>query len=108
MEWYYAVEDQQRGPVGDRELAQLVADEVVTEDTLVWNSTFDEWQAFADVRDTVPWSILATATVPEAPDRDAGGCSACGRATAPEGLTEIGGERLCSDCRLSRLHPGPD
>lgn len=46
MNWYYAIAQQQRGPVTDEQLRGLVKDGVVTGDTLVWRDGMPAWQAY--------------------------------------------------------------
>jgi len=49
MEWYYAVEKQQKGPVTPEQLAELVQQGVVTGATLVWHKGMGEWQPYSKV-----------------------------------------------------------
>lgn len=44
MEWYYALEGRQAGPVDENELKNLAITGVVQPDTLVWRNGFDNWQ----------------------------------------------------------------
>ncbi len=43
-EWFYAQDDEQRGPVSFQELAQMAADGVLAPDQLVWAEHLDDWQ----------------------------------------------------------------
>jgi uncharacterized RDD family membrane protein YckC len=52
MNWYYAEAGQQRGPVDDTSLDQLVTQGVVRDDTLVWSEGMSGWQPHASVRGT--------------------------------------------------------
>jgi uncharacterized RDD family membrane protein YckC len=52
MNWYYAEAGQQRGPVDDTSLDQLVTQWVVRDDTLVWSEGMSGWQPHASVRGT--------------------------------------------------------
>ena len=62
MDWYYAVEGQQRGPVSDSELTRLAGEGVIAPSTLVWHAGLPDWQ---------PWSTLggvrASAVYPVSP-----------------------------------------
>src|SRR5436305_8087208 len=49
MDWYYAFEGQQRGPVSETELTQLEGQGVISPTTLVWHAGLQDWQ---------PWSSL--------------------------------------------------
>lgn len=46
MNWYYAIGQEQKGPVSDEQLQGLVKDGVVTADTLVWREGLANWQAY--------------------------------------------------------------
>ena len=52
MKWYYAEAGQQKGPVDDTSLDQLVTQGVVRDDTLVWSEGMSGWQSHASVRGT--------------------------------------------------------
>jgi hypothetical protein len=43
MNWYYAENNQQRGPVSEDEMKRLVADGTVTPQTLVWHEGLANW-----------------------------------------------------------------
>lgn len=49
MEWYYAVDKQQQGPVSPEQLAELVRQGVVTGATLVWHAGMPAWQPYSTV-----------------------------------------------------------
>ncbi|MDQ1472633.1 MAG: hypothetical protein QOJ99_4113 [Bryobacterales bacterium] len=49
MDWYYAFEGQQRGPVSETELTRLAGQGVIAPATLVWHAGLPDWQ---------PWSSL--------------------------------------------------
>lgn len=50
MKWYYAEAGQQKGPVDDTSLDQLVTQGVIRDDTLVWSEGMPGWQSHASVR----------------------------------------------------------
>ena len=51
MNWHYAIDGENRGPVGDEEIQGLVQQGVITGETLVWREGMADWapygQAFA-------------------------------------------------------------
>jgi uncharacterized RDD family membrane protein YckC len=49
MDWYYAREGQQHGPVSETELAGLLRDGVIAPSTLVWHAGLAEWQSWSSV-----------------------------------------------------------
>jgi len=65
MSWYYAIGQEQKGPVTDEQLQGLVKDGVITGDTLVWREGLASWQAY---RTVVPPGAAppAAAPLPEA------------------------------------------
>lgn len=50
MEWYYAQNQEQKGPVSETELAMLVASGIVNDQTLVWRAGMDNWQPYGQAR----------------------------------------------------------
>lgn len=50
MQWYYAHNNEQLGPVMEEEFRELVSRGVVTPDTLVWNDSMSDWQPYATVQ----------------------------------------------------------
>ena len=49
MDWFYAQNGQQAGPVADEELADLVRRGVIHRDTLVWHSGLADWKPYAEI-----------------------------------------------------------
>ena len=113
MNWYYAEDGQQRGPVTQEELDRLVAAGTVTDTTLVWREGLPAWQ---------PWSALKpvgspTATplepppvapsdtpAPPAPGRVR--CCECGADFAADDTLRYGERHVCAACKprlLQRL-----
>jgi hypothetical protein len=50
-QWYYGMHGQQIGPVAESELRQLIAQGVVTRETMVWREGMAEWRAMAEVNE---------------------------------------------------------
>lgn len=67
MNWYYAVGQQQQGPVTEQQLQALAKDGVITGETLVWREGLTNWQPWrtvgGPVMPPVPAAAIAT-TVP--------------------------------------------
>jgi uncharacterized RDD family membrane protein YckC len=49
MDWYYAIEGQQKGPVSNSELEQLVREGIIALDTLVWHAGMADWRRWDSV-----------------------------------------------------------
>ena len=47
MNWYYAQDNQQVGPLNDEELTPLIQSGAITPATLVWHSGLAGWQPFS-------------------------------------------------------------
>ena len=84
MNWYYAREGRQIGPVNDEELQAQVAAGVIRGDTLVWNEGMAGW---------APYGSVSGGT--------AGGqtCSQCGRVFAPDEMLRFGDRWVCAACK---------
>lgn len=105
MNWYYADAGQQRGPVTYEEMSQLVARGIVRPETLVWNSTLTNWQAWSTVAPSAP--LPPPVTGPTADGRYA--CNRCQQLFSVEDTVEIAGRRYCGACKplaLQQLSEG--
>ncbi|HEY1171172.1 MAG TPA: DUF4339 domain-containing protein [Verrucomicrobiae bacterium] len=49
MEWYYAEDKQQKGPVNAEQFAELVRTGIVKSETLVWREGMTNWQPYGQV-----------------------------------------------------------
>ncbi len=47
MDWHYAQNNETIGPVTEDEIKELIARGTINADTMVWNSTFEDWQALS-------------------------------------------------------------
>ncbi len=92
MDWYYAVDDQQQGPVSQEEFDSLVADGTISLSTLVWRQGMPDWQPFSEVGAARP----ATATA-VAPGQER--CIECGRAYPAEEMITYGNDYVCAECK---------
>ncbi len=54
MQWFYAVEGQQKGPIAPEELVRLTLQGVVTDRSLVWRDGLPGWQPLASVKHELP------------------------------------------------------
>ena len=97
LQWFYALEDESKGPVDEDELLRLVAQGVIIPSSLVWNKTMAEWAKFADTRLAAraaqgppPLPPVAKPAV-EKVNSAAGVCPSCGHASGPT-------DRFCPEC----------
>jgi uncharacterized RDD family membrane protein YckC len=104
MQWYYADQGQQKGPVEEAALDELVLAGAVRDDTLVWREGMQNWQPHASVR-----GPRTRPAVPEPVVGDVKFCGQCGRPFPPNDLVEIGTVSLCAMCKpayVQRLREG--
>ncbi len=50
MEWYYSEGEEQRGPVSESVLIDLVEQGVIRADTYVWNASMPDWLPYGEVQ----------------------------------------------------------
>jgi len=91
MDWYYAENNQQKGPVTDEGLEALVASGVVTPATLVWYAGMPEWKPYSAVKGTAPPSMAVPA--------ERAFCSQCGKQFASHELVNVSGALVCGTCK---------
>lgn len=99
MDWYYAVGEDRKGPVGEKEFQDLVQQGVITPQTLVWREGMANWQPHGG---GVPPVFISPAS---------GGstCSGCGRSFPGTEVIALGGGIYCAVCKplaLQRLREG--
>lgn len=96
MAWYYALNNEQKGPVEQVEFDALVQQGVVNTTTLVWRDGMAGWQPYGQIINPVSAGVAtdAAATV-------AGGivCGECGRAFAVDQVIKIGNRYICAECK---------
>lgn len=92
MNWYYAINDQQLGPVSDAQLDQLLSSGQIKGDTLIWREGMPEWQPLSTVRaiSTTQSGGLGIGTAV---------CAECGRPFPASNLIQLGGASICAQCK---------
>jgi len=98
MKWYYADQGQQKGPIEESALNDLVLAGVVRDDTLVWNEGMPAWQTHSVVRGAAvtPTPLSTTAA-------DTRYCGECGRPFPANELVAIGPVAVCATCKPAYL-----
>ncbi len=96
MNWHYAEDGQQRGPVAQEEFDRLAAAGRITPETLVWREGMDQWRPWGEVR---------------AAGADGAGavCGVCGRGFAADAVIQYEGRNVCAECKpafFRRLQEG--
>lgn len=101
MQWHYAAEGQQLGPVSDAELGTLLREGKITPDTLVWREGMAEWQPLATAR--------SQASPPPVAKSPATTCVECGQTFPPNELVRLNKALVCAACKpvfLQRMTEG--
>ena len=107
MNWFYALNGQQAGPVDDAELDRLVQVGTIDSSTLVWYSGMAQWQPYAEARRSVsaPAGSPARATVGEGQAQ----CSQCGNVLPADEIVRVENFNVCAQCKpmlLQRMREG--
>ena len=101
MDWYYAVNGQQTGPVSEAEFDELVRSGKINPDTPVWHEGMAGWQRLHEVRPAPP---------PPIPGMPSGVvCVECGRTFPPGEVIKLNNSWVCAQCKpvfLQRLSEG--
>ena len=94
MSWYYALNNEQKGPVEQAQFDVLVQQGVINNSTLVWREGMAAWQSYGEIISPVSAGTAAGVS-------PVGGvvCGECGRAFAADQVIPIGGRYICSECK---------
>lgn len=101
MNWFYALDGQQIGPVSDPQLEALLRSGKINRDTLVWREGMTDWQALSMVRPCPPQPIPGTQSGID--------CVECGKTFPPGDLIQLNRSWVCAQCKpvfLQRLSEG--
>lgn len=83
MNYYYALNGQQNGPVPEEELKHMVASGSLAQDTMIWREGMADWQPFASV-------LGASATVE---------CGVCHQNFPVDQTIRYGTVNVCAGCK---------
>jgi uncharacterized RDD family membrane protein YckC len=114
MNWHYAENGQQIGPVTDERLVQLFRAGKINPDTLVWHEGMPDWmtyhQATANLSLTPPTPPPPTAPVVEnTPGENEVVCAECGNLFPAGETVRFGKASVCAACKpvfLQKLSEG--
>ncbi len=101
MNWHYAEQGQQIGPVGDEQLAELVRAGKINADTLVWHEGLPNWLPYQQVKpelkpSELPPADLASGTTGNSSEAV---CSECGKIFSRDEMIQHGGASICANCK---------
>ena len=94
MSWYYAENNERRGPIDDDALQALVAAGTIRPDTLVWREGLAAWVPY---RQAAAGVAGPSATTPA--DASARACSHCGKLFPADEMIELAGRSICAGCK---------
>jgi hypothetical protein len=108
MDWFYAAEGRQNGPVSEAELDELLGSARINSDTLIWRQGMAEWQPLHAVR---PAANALVAQVPPVMVEARAGttCVECHRAFPQSEMVHVNRSWVCAQCKpifLQRLTEG--
>ena len=106
MNWYYAENGQQTGPVNDEQLNELVHGGRIKGDTLVWCEGMTAWAPYLQTRSGTGSGNLDAAGADAMPEAV---CAECGRIFPMDETIRYGDVRICAACKpvfLQKLQEG--
>lgn len=96
MQWYYAENGKQVGPVSEADFQALVQAGTVTAQTLVWKAGMANWVAYGTV---APAAGAASGAAAAAPAASEGVCCECGKAFPLDEMLRYEGSLVCAACK---------
>jgi len=102
MEWFYANNGQQAGPVSEANLDELARSGVIAPSTLVWRQGMASWLPYSSVRGS-------TQQIGAPPVLDQSLCAECNRAFSKNDLLSLDNAYVCASCKptfLQRMREG--
>ncbi len=105
MSWYYAENNDRRGPIEDAAFDALVRAGTITPATLVWREGMPNWTAFSEAGYVAP----SAAVPPPVGGVEMGVCSESGRILPRSELVEIDGKLVSAEYKnivLQRIREG--
>jgi hypothetical protein len=108
MDWYYAENGQQQGPISEAELMERVRAGRIVNTTLVWNPSLTNWQPYEQVK---PLAAPGSPPLEAPPVVGTAGvvCAECGKTVSPEEAVRLRDTWVCAACKpifVQRLAEG--
>ena len=94
MSWYYAENNERRGPIEDDAFQALVAAGTIQPDTLVWREGLASWVPYREAA-----SGAAGPSEPRPAVAGARACSHCGKLFPADEMIELAGRSICAGCK---------
>ena len=93
MQWYYADNGKQVGPVSEADFQGLLQSGVIKAETLVWTAGMAGWAAYGSL------TPAATAAAPSGAGAAGGVCCECGKPFPQDELLRYEGSLVCAACK---------
>lgn len=90
MNWFYALNNERRGPIADAELASLLRNGTLTSATLVWHDGMETW---------LPLSTVRQQLIAGAPTGTLERCAECGLGFPRGDMIEFEKSWVCATCK---------
>lgn len=106
MQWYYAANGKQAGPINESELQLLVSKGTILPDTLVWNKTMKDWTPYKTVELS---SAVDDSSANNIPDVKQIPCSECKQSFSQTDMIQYRNSWVCAACKpvfLQKLKEG--
>lgn len=109
MNWYYAHEGQQIGPVSDEEFQNLRTAGGITGETLIWREGIAEWRPCAEAMRSGAGPVETPLAEPARLAMASVICTGCGGSFAAEEVVRMGDGFVCAKCKplaVQRMREG--
>lgn len=109
MDWYYVENGKQKGPLDETEFKALCDAGTITSQTLVWNKSMSDWQAFKEISHSIIPPREKTDSPAAAAEGEEKNCSECGRPFKTDELAVFNDTLICASCKpvfLQKMREG--
>jgi len=111
MNWFYAAQGQEQGPISQANLDEMFRNGAISADTLVWQEGMAGWEPYQTARGGSALSpIIGSAESSSGEEsRSESVCNECGRALPEDETIAYGNVRVCAACKpafLQKLKEG--
>jgi uncharacterized RDD family membrane protein YckC len=106
MNWYYAEQGKQAGPVSEEQFDEMVRGGKIQPDTLIWREGMAVWTTYREFKGGAGTPGSANATADAAAEAV---CAECGKLFPIDDTIRFGNVRVCAGCKpvfLQKLQEG--
>jgi uncharacterized RDD family membrane protein YckC len=99
MSWYYAENNERRGPIDEAAFQSLVNAGTIQPDTLVWRDGFADWMPYRSAVGAASAASTSPAGASGTSSSSAVACSQCGRLFPADETVTYEGRHVCAGCK---------